>query len=56
VVSFGDALYRAMDAVECLKAEGIDVGLINKVSNPCSSLLKQPLRGMFVTNQALSTR
>jgi transketolase C-terminal domain/subunit len=30
IVSFGDALYRAMDAVECLKAEGIDVGLINK--------------------------
>jgi transketolase C-terminal domain/subunit len=30
IVSFGDALYRAMDAVECLKAEGIDCGLINK--------------------------
>jgi len=30
IVSFGDAIYRAMDAVECLKAEGIDVGLINK--------------------------
>lgn len=30
VISFGDALYRAMDAVECLKAEGLDVGLINK--------------------------
>lgn len=30
VVSFGDALYRALDAVERLKQEGIDVGLINK--------------------------
>lgn len=30
VVSFGDALHRALDAVERLKQEGIDVGLINK--------------------------
>ena len=30
VVSFGESLYRALDAVERLKAEGIDVGLINK--------------------------
>ncbi|MBD2772318.1 transketolase C-terminal domain-containing protein [Iningainema tapete] len=30
IVSFGDALYRAVDAVERLKQEGIDVGLINK--------------------------
>lgn len=30
VVSFGDALYRALDAVECLRDEGMDVGLINK--------------------------
>ena len=30
VVSFGDALYRALDAVERLRAEGVDVGLINK--------------------------
>ena len=30
VVSFGAALYRALDAVERLKQEGIDVGLINK--------------------------
>jgi len=30
VVSFGEALYRSLDAVERLKAEGIDVGLINK--------------------------
>ncbi|MGR9045481.1 MAG: transketolase C-terminal domain-containing protein [Gammaproteobacteria bacterium] len=30
VVSFGEALYRALDAVERLKQDGIDVGLINK--------------------------
>lgn len=30
LVSFGDALYRALDAVEQLKGEGIEVGLINK--------------------------
>ncbi|HIK15249.1 MAG TPA: transketolase [Leptolyngbyaceae cyanobacterium M33_DOE_097] len=30
IVSFGDTLYRALDAVERLKQEGIDVGLINK--------------------------
>jgi transketolase C-terminal domain/subunit len=30
VVSFGDTLYRALDAVERLRNDGIDVGLINK--------------------------
>ncbi|WAL59593.1 transketolase C-terminal domain-containing protein [Thermocoleostomius sinensis] len=30
IVSFGDALYRALDAVERLKQDGLDVGLINK--------------------------
>ena len=30
IVTFGDSLYRALDAVERLKQEGIDVGLINK--------------------------
>jgi transketolase len=30
VVAFGESLYRALDAVERLKKEGIDVGLINK--------------------------
>lgn len=30
LISFGDALYRALDAVERLKQAGIDVGLINK--------------------------
>jgi transketolase C-terminal domain/subunit len=30
IVSFGDALYRSLDAVERLKQDGLDVGLINK--------------------------
>ncbi|MBP5971718.1 transketolase [Brasilonema sp. CT11] len=30
IISFGEALYRALDAVERLKQQGIDVGLINK--------------------------
>lgn len=30
IVSFGECLYRALDAVEQLNNEGIDVGLINK--------------------------
>ncbi|MEX2543135.1 MAG: transketolase C-terminal domain-containing protein [Trueperaceae bacterium] len=30
VVSFGEMLYRSLDAVEQLRARGVDVGLINK--------------------------
>ncbi|NJR61971.1 MAG: transketolase [Cyanobacteria bacterium CRU_2_1] len=30
IVAFGDALYRAVDAVDRLKQDGIDVGLVNK--------------------------
>ncbi|NJK50795.1 transketolase [Candidatus Gracilibacteria bacterium] len=30
IVSFGEALYRSLDAVERLKQEGLDIGLINK--------------------------
>jgi transketolase len=30
VVSFGETLYRALDAVERLRAQGVDVGLVNK--------------------------
>jgi transketolase len=30
VVSFGETLYRSLDAVERLRADGVDVGLINK--------------------------
>ncbi len=30
IVSFGDGLYRALDAVERLKQEGLNIGLINK--------------------------
>lgn len=32
IIAFGDALYRAADAVQRLKAEGIDVGLICKAT------------------------
>ncbi|MCA1754981.1 MAG: hypothetical protein LC641_09855 [Spirochaeta sp.] len=32
LVSYGEMLYRALDAVERLRADGIDVGLINKVT------------------------
>ena len=32
VVSFGETLYRALDAVETLRAEGLNVGLINKAT------------------------
>ncbi|WP_346292961.1 transketolase C-terminal domain-containing protein [Sphaerothrix gracilis] len=32
IVTFGDSLYRALDAVERLKQDGIDVGLINKAT------------------------
>jgi transketolase C-terminal domain/subunit len=32
IVSYGDELYRSLDAVERLKKEGLDVGLINKVT------------------------
>jgi len=36
VVAFGDALYRALDAVERLKQKGLSVGLINKATlNVC---------------------
>lgn len=32
VVSYGETVYRALDAVERLKAEGIHVGLVNKAT------------------------
>ncbi|HEY9735629.1 MAG TPA: transketolase C-terminal domain-containing protein [Trichocoleus sp.] len=32
IVTYGDSIYRALDAVERLKQEGIDVGLINKAT------------------------
>jgi transketolase C-terminal domain/subunit len=30
VVAYGEMLYRCLDAIECLKTEGIHVGLVNK--------------------------
>ncbi|KAJ2915326.1 hypothetical protein MD484_g5051, partial [Candolleomyces efflorescens] len=32
VVSYGDMLYRSLDAVTTLRNEGVDVGLVNKVT------------------------
>lgn len=32
VVSYGEMLYRSVDAVDRLRKEGVDVGLINKVT------------------------
>lgn len=32
IVTFGEMLYRSLDAVERLRKEGLDVGLINKVT------------------------
>ncbi len=32
VIAYGEMLYRALDAVERLRADGIDVGLINKTT------------------------
>ncbi|MBD0269832.1 MAG: transketolase [Cyanobacteria bacterium Co-bin8] len=32
IVTYGDSVYRALDAVERLKQEGLDVGLINKAT------------------------
>eukprot|EP01064_Diplonema_japonicum_P014085 TRINITY_DN2160_c2_g1_i1.p1 TRINITY_DN2160_c2_g1~~TRINITY_DN2160_c2_g1_i1.p1 ORF type:complete len:664 (+),score=215.48 TRINITY_DN2160_c2_g1_i1:51-1994(+) len=32
IMAYGDALYRCLDAVETLKAEGISVGLVNKTT------------------------
>ena len=32
IISYGDMLYRSLDAVERLKEEGIDIGLINKTT------------------------
>eukprot|EP00960_Hanusia_phi_P063001 765329-Hanusia_phi.AAC.1 len=44
IVSYGDSLYRSLDAVERLRAEGVDVGLINKctlnvVDDECMQLI-----------------
>lgn len=30
IVSYGDMLYRSLDAVECLRKDGLDIGLVNK--------------------------
>jgi transketolase len=42
IISFGEALYRALDAVERLKEEGLDVGLINK---PTLNVIDEEMMG-----------
>lgn len=50
VVSYGDMLFRALDAVERLRAEGIDVGLINKplINVPDEDMLERIGNSGFV--------
>jgi len=50
VVSYGEILYRALDAVERARAEGIDVGLINKPTlNVCDmDMLNKAGKSPFV--------
>jgi len=50
VVSFGETLYRALDAVERLRADGVDVGLVNKptLNVPDEAMLARIGAGRFV--------
>ncbi len=50
VVSYGELLFRALDAVERARAEGIDVGLVNKATlNVCDcETLAKVGKGRFV--------
>jgi transketolase C-terminal domain/subunit len=50
VVSYGETLYRALDAVERLRAEGLDVGLLNKptLNVPDDEMLKAVGKTGFV--------
>ncbi len=59
VVAVGDALYRALDAVERLREEGIDVGLVNKPTlNVVDEQMMQKIgaTGFVVTVESLSRR
>jgi transketolase C-terminal domain/subunit len=50
VVSYGETLYRALDAVERLRAEGLQVGLVNKptLNVPDEPMLAKVGRSGFV--------
>ena len=48
VVSYGEMLYRALDAVERLQEEGINVGLINK---PTLNLIDEDTIGEYGTSK-----
>ncbi|MFC1647827.1 transketolase C-terminal domain-containing protein [Nanoarchaeota archaeon] len=60
IVSYGDTLYRALDAVERLKKEGINVGLINKtvLNKIDEAMMKKLAKAPFVLlveNQNIKT-
>lgn len=50
IVAYGDALYRALDAVERLKTQGLHVGLVNKatLNVPDEEILARIGRSPFV--------
>ena len=50
VVSFGETLYRALDAVERLREKGLDVGLVNKptLNVPDEEMLRKVGSAPFV--------
>ncbi len=50
VISYGEMLYRALDAVEKARKEGIDVGLINKptLNIPDEAMLKKIGKSKFI--------
>ena len=50
VVSYGETLYRALDAVERLRTEGLDVGLVNKptLNLPDEEMLARVGKAAFV--------
>lgn len=60
IISFGAILYRALDAVETLKQEGLDVGLINKptlnvVDDEMMNRLKEEKNILVVEDQNKKT-
>jgi len=50
VVSFGEMLYRCLNVVDALRAEGLDIGLVNKstLNVPDDGMLRRIGRAPFV--------
>lgn len=53
IVSFGEMLYRSLDAVLTLKEKGIDVGLINK---PCINIIDEDVSFQSLLSLLLISR